>query len=184
MNEALDRFSRSTAGAEIALVYYSGHGMQFAGKNYLLPVDARLANADDVNRFRLVPLDDVFDLLETAQRRVVILDACRNNPVEEDLKRRLNLLPGANRSAYLSRGLVRVAPSNGLMVAYATQASDVAEDGAGRNSPFTSAFLKNVGSPDLDVRQMLLRVQDEVDRTTNHRQRPELSLSLIGEFKA
>jgi uncharacterized caspase-like protein len=183
MNDALDRFSRTLGGAEIALVYYSGHGMQFAGKNFLLPVEARLQSADDVNRFRLMPLDDVFDVLQGAQwARIVILDACRNNPVEDDIKRRLASIPGANRDAFLTRGLSRVA-ANGLIVAYATQANDVASDGAGRNSPFAAAFLHNLGMPDLDVRQMLFNVQDEVDRMTGGRQRPELSISMVGQYK-
>jgi len=184
MNDALDRFSRTVANADVAVFYYSGHGMQFAGKNYLLPVDAKLAAADDVNRFRLLPLDDIMDILQTARgARVIVLDACRNNPVEDDLKRRLASMPGANRDAFLSRGLGRVAAGNGLIVAYATQASDVAADGTGHNSPFTAAFLHNVGIPDLDLRQMFFRVQDEVDRQTGGRQRPELSVSLVGEFK-
>jgi uncharacterized caspase-like protein len=183
MNDALDRFSRTVGGAEIALVYYSGHGMQFAGKNFLMPVEARLENADDVNRFRLMPLDDVFDVLQGAQgARIVILDACRNNPVEQDIKRRLASIPGANRDAFLTRGLSRVV-ANGLIVAYATQANDVASDGTGRNSPFAAAFLHNLGIPDLDVRQMLFNVQDEVDRSTGGKQRPELSISLVGQYK-
>jgi uncharacterized caspase-like protein len=184
MNDALDRFSRQVAGADIALVYYSGHGMQFAGKNFLLPVDARLVSADDVNRFRLMPLDDILEVLQTAKgARVVVLDACRNNPVEEELKRRLASSPGGNRDAYLTRGLGRISSANGLLVAYATQASDVAADGSGRNSPFTTAFLRNVGTPDIDLRQMLFRVQDDVNKATGGRQRPELSISLVGEFK-
>jgi uncharacterized caspase-like protein len=183
MNDVLDRFSRAVSGAEIALVYYSGHGMQFAGKNYLLPVEARLENADDVNRFRLMPLDDVFDVLQGAQgARIVILDACRNNPVEDDIKRRLASIAGANRDAYLTRGLSRVA-ANGLIVAYATQANDVASDGTGRNSPFASALLRYLGTPGLDVRQMFFNVQDEVDRLTAGKQRPELSISLVGQYK-
>lgn len=183
MNDVLDRFSRAVGGAEIALVYYSGHGMQFAGKNYLLPVEARLENADDVNRFRLMPVDDVFDVLQGAQgARIVILDACRNNPVEDDIKRRMASIPGANRDAFLTRGLSRVS-ANGLIVAYATQANDVASDGAGRNSPFASALLRNLDKPGLDVRQMFFNVQDEVDRVTAGRQRPELSISLVGQYK-
>ena len=146
MDDVLDRFSRTVGGAEIALVYYSGHGMQFAGKNFLLPVDARLVNADDVNRFRLVPLDDVFDVLQGAPgARIIILDACRNNPVEDDLKRRMASMPGVNRDAFLTRGLSRVA-ANGLIVAYATQANDVASDGVARNSPFAQALLHNMGA--------------------------------------
>ena len=183
MNDALDRFSRTVGGADIALVYYSGHGMQFSGKNYLLPVEARLENADDVNRFRLMPLEDVFDVLQGAPgARIVILDACRNNPVEDDIKRRLASIPGANRDAFLTRGLSRVV-TNGLIVAYATQANDVASDGTGRNSPFATALLHNLGTPDLDLRQMLFNVQDEVDRLTGGKQRPELSISLVGQYK-
>lgn len=183
MNDVLDRFSRAVGGAEIALVYYSGHGMQFAGKNYLLPIEARLENADDVNRFRLMPIDDVFDVLQGAQgARIVILDACRNNPVEDDIKRRMASIPGASRDAYLTRGLSRVS-ANGLIVAYATQANDVASDGAGRNSPFASALLRNLDKPGLDVRQMFFNVQDEVDRVTAGKQRPELSISLVGQYK-
>lgn len=106
MNDALDRFSRLVAGAEIALVYYSGHGMQFAGKNYLLPIDTQLMAQEDVNRFRLMPLDDVLDVLQAGQgARVVILDACRNNPIEEDLKRRMASLPNANRNVTQTRAL-------------------------------------------------------------------------------
>jgi len=183
MNDVLDRFSRAVGGAEIALVYYSGHGMQFAGKNYLLPVEARLENAEDVNRFRLMPVDDIFDVLQGAQgARIVILDACRNNPVEDDIKRRMASIPGASRDAYLTRGLSRVS-ANGLIVAYATQANDVASDGSGRNSPFASALLRNLDKPGLDVRQMFFNVQDEVDRVTAGKQRPELSISLVGQYK-
>lgn len=183
MNDALDRFSRTVAGAEIALVYYSGHGMQFGNKNFLLPVDVRLQNADDVNRFHLMPVEDLFDVLQSAPgARIVILDACRNNPVEDDIKRRLASGPGASRDAFLTRGLSRVS-ANGLIVAYATQANDVASDGKGRNSPFASAFLGNMGTPDLDLRQMLFNVQDEVDRSTGGKQRPELSISLVGQYK-
>jgi uncharacterized caspase-like protein len=184
MNDALERFSRIVKGADIALVYYAGHGMQLAGRNYLLPVDARLDGPEDVNRFRLMPLDDILEVMQGAPgARVVILDACRNNPVEEMLKRRIASAPGASRDAVLSRGLMRISAGNGLIVAYATQADEVAGDGRGRNSPFTAAFLHHVATPDLDLRQMFFRVQDEVDRETSGRQRPELSISLVGEFK-
>jgi formylglycine-generating enzyme required for sulfatase activity/uncharacterized caspase-like protein len=184
MNEALDRFARTAADADIAIIYYSGHGMQLAGTNYLLPVDARLDSMADVNRFRLVPVEDVLETVRSVRgARVLILDACRNNPAEDELKRRLASVAGANRDAFLTRGLGRVSAGNGLVVAYATQANDVASDGVARNSPFTAAFIKHVGTPDLDLRQMLFRVQDEVDEATKHKQRPELSISLVGEFK-
>ena len=184
MNEALDRFSRMVTGAEIALVYYTGHGMQFEGRNYLLPVEARLQAADDINRFRLMPLDDVLDVLQAGiGARVAILDACRNNPVEDELKRRLALAPNANRNIGLNRGLERISAPTGLIVAYSTQANTIAADGKARNSPFTQAFLHNVATPDIDLRQMLFRVQDEVVKQTQGIQVPELQISLIGEFK-
>jgi hypothetical protein len=183
LNEAVERFSRTVPGADITLVYYSGHGMQFQGKNYLMPVEARLDSAEDVNRFRLMPLDDILDAMQASSgARVILLDACRNNPVEEDLKRRLASLPGANRDTSMTRGLQRISAGNGLVVAYATQANDVAQDGRTRNSPFTAAFLRHAGD-DVDLRQMLFRVTDDVDRETQGRQRPELSISLVGEFK-
>lgn len=183
MNEALDQFSRLADGADIALVYYAGHGMQFGGSNYLLPTEARLSDAADVNRFRLMPVSDVLETLKSARgARILVLDACRNNPVEDDLKRRLASLPGGNRNGDLTRGFHKIS-ADGLLIAYATQANDVAKDGTGRNSPFTSAFLKHVATPDLDLRQMLFRVQDDVNRETDGKQRPELSISLVGEFK-
>jgi formylglycine-generating enzyme required for sulfatase activity len=184
MNTTLGRFVRMVDGADIAIVYYAGHGMQFSGSNYLLPIDARLESAADANRFQLMPIDDLLEALRLARgARMLVLDACRNNPAEEDLKRRLASVPGANRDALSTRGLNRVSAGSGLLIAYATQANDVANDGTGRNSPFTAAFLKHVATPDVDLRQMLFNVQDEVHRATQSRQRPELSISLVGQFK-
>jgi formylglycine-generating enzyme required for sulfatase activity len=184
MNDALGRFSRIADGADIGLVFYAGHGMQLNGTNYLLPTEAHLESVADVNRFQLMPVDDVLETLRSVRgARILMLDACRNNPVEEDLKRRLAAAPGANRGAALTRGFTRPSAGNGLLVAYATQANDVANDGTGRNSPFTAAFLKHVGTADLDLRQMMFNVQDEVDRATGGKQRPELSISLVGQFK-
>lgn len=185
MNDALDRFSRLADGADIAVVYYSGHGMQLGGVNYLLPVDARLDSAADVNRFRLMPLDDIMEALRRVRVAVLVLDACRNNPVEAELKRRLAAAAGAGDrgEAAPTRGLKPQPAGNGLLIAYATQANDVASDGDGRHSPFTAAFLNNVETPGIDLRFMMLKVQDEVDTLTGHRQRPEVSNSIVGEFR-
>ena len=185
MNEKLDEFSRKADGADIAFVYYSGHGMQFGGSNYLLPVDASLDSAADVNPFRLVRIDTVMETLSAVNGpRIVVLDACRDNPVEKELKRKLAALRGA-RGAEVTRGLRPISENSGsgLLVAYATQANETALDGRGRNSPFTAAFIKNVGDPDTDIRQMFFRVQDEVVRETDGKQRPEISVSLNGEYK-
>jgi hypothetical protein len=183
MNAALDRFSRLAEDADIALFYYSGHGMQFGGRNYLLPVDVRLESEADINRFRMVPLDDIMEVVERAHgARILVLDACRSNPVEDQLKRQIAAVSPRSRNVSLMRGLSRESAVDGTLIAYATQSNDTAADGTGRNSPFTQAFLRHVAEPDLDVRQMFFRVQDDVDHATHGHQRPELSISLVGKF--
>jgi uncharacterized caspase-like protein len=185
MNEKLDEFSRKADGADIAFVYYSGHGMQLGGSNYLLPTDASLDSAADVNPFRLLRIDNVMETLSAVNGpKIVVLDACRDNPVANELKRKLAALRGT-RGADVTRGLGPISGNSGsgLLVAYATQADETALDGKGRNSPFTAAFIKNVADPDTDIRQMFFHVQDEVVRETDGKQRPEISVSLVGEYK-
>ena len=143
MNEKLDEFSRKADGADIAFIYYSGHG-EFGGFNYLLPNDASLNSAADVNPFRLVRIDTVMETLSGVKGpKIVVLDACRDNPVANELKRKLAALRGV-KGAEVTRGLSPISSSSvsGLLVAYATQADETALDGKGRNSPFTAAFIK------------------------------------------
>jgi len=109
-----------------------------------------------------------------------VLDACRNNPVERDFKNKVASVQGGNRDAAQSRGFSRIDARSGLLVTYATAANDVASDGDGRNSPFTKAFLKNVVTPDLEVRQMLYRVQSDVYAATGSKQLPEISSLYVG----
>jgi branched-chain amino acid transport system substrate-binding protein len=181
MNDAISRFARTVTDADIALVYYSGHGMQYSGRNFLLPVDARLEGVADVNRFQLTPVEDLVDILGAAKgMQVIILDACRNNPVERDFKNKVASAPGGDRDASSTRGFSRIEVRSGLLVTYATTANSVASDGDGRNSPFTRAFLDNVATPDLEIRQMLYKVQGEVYSATNKRQLPEISSLYIG----
>lgn len=163
------------------MVYYAGHGMQFEGKNYLLPVDASLESAEDVNRFRLMPVDDIVDVLGSAKGlQLLVLDACRNNLVERDFKNKVASVPGGNRSAVNTRGFARIEQRSGLVVTYATTSNSVASDGDGRNSPFTKAFLKYVATPDLEIRQMLNRVQSDVFASTRQQQLPEISSLYAG----
>jgi uncharacterized caspase-like protein len=183
MGKAIGRFSRLVRGADVAIVYYSGHGMQFNGKNYLLPIDASLESAADVDRYHVVPVDDLIQVLGGANAgglQLVVLDACRNNPVERDFKNKVASAPGANRDAASTRGFARIDARNGLIITYATAPNDVAADGTGRNSPFTQAFLKDVAIPDLDVRQMLFRVQSDVYQSSGSKQLPEISSLYVG----
>jgi hypothetical protein len=181
MNNAMERFSRLVPGASVAIVYYSGHGMQFEGKNYLLPVDASLESAADVNRYRLMPLDDLVDLLRSGSGlQLIVLDACRNNPIERDFKNKIASVQGGNRDVASTRGFARVDARNGLIITYATAPDSVASDGNGHNSTFTQAFLKNIAVPDVDIRQMLFRVQSDVYTSSGSKQLPEISSLYVG----
>lgn len=182
MNSAIERFSRLVPDSSVALVYYSGHGMQFAGKNYLLPTDANLETADDVNRFRLMPVDDLIEVMASSRGlQLIVLDACRNNPVERNFKNKVASVAGADRSVSATRGFTRMDPRSGLIITYATAANDVAADGnGGRNSPFTQAFLKNISTPDKEIRMVLFDVQKEVFALSGNKQLPEISSLYIG----
>lgn len=177
MEGALARFARAVADADAAIFFYAGHGIQYRGTNYLVPVDARIEDEVSIN-YELTRIDDVMFSLDRARGvKLLVLDACRNNPLTERLLARTG-----TRDAAVSRGLARVDPARGMIVAYATQADQVAVDGAGRNSPFTSALVKNIDEPGLEVGSLFRRVAIEVDRATGGRQLPELWVTLRGEF--
>jgi uncharacterized caspase-like protein len=179
MDEAFRRFARLARDAEAALFFYAGHGMQFAGTNYLMPVDAKLQDEADVP-YELAKVDDVIaDLSRAKNIRIVILDACRDNPMAE----RLRMSLPASRSAAVSRGLARIERSQGLITAFATQPGQVAADGFGtRNSPFTATLLKHIATPGVEAGTLFRRVAQEVNQSTGGKQLPELSVSLLGEF--
>jgi uncharacterized protein len=160
MQSALADFARLADGADLALLYYSGHGIEVDGRNYLIPTSAKLADAGDVE-FETVPLELALSAVDRANEvKLVVLDACRNNPFQARMLRRQG-----KRS--IGRGFAAVAPANGTMVAFAAKAGTVADDGpAGGNSPFTRAFLQAVEVPRLDVRLMFGRVRDHVVQAT------------------
>jgi uncharacterized caspase-like protein len=155
--------------------------MQFQGKNYLLPIDAELQSSADVNKFKLLLVDDIIDALSSARGlQLVVLDACRNNSVEQEFKNRMASKQDGPRDAAVSKGFARIDPRGGLLLAYATAPNSTAADGSGRNSPFTRAFLDNLKRPNLEVRQMLFRVQSDVYRATRQEQLPEISSLYVG----
>jgi uncharacterized caspase-like protein len=177
MESAIARFARAAQDAEAALFFYAGHGMQHRGNNYLMPVDAKLEDEFNLN-FELTRLDDVLFGLERARGvKVLILDACRNNPLLERLTR-----TATTRDLSPTRGLAKIEATRGMIVAYSTQTNQVAVDGTGRNSPFASALLKEIDEPGLEIGALFRRVAVEVNRMTAGKQLPELSVSLLGEF--
>jgi hypothetical protein len=169
------RFTRAVRGADMAMVYYSGHAIQYAGTNYLLPVDARISDSADLRR--LAKVDDIVaDLQQAKDLRILVLDSCRDNPLADELKRSLG-----ERSASVERGLARLGGSQGMIVAYSTQAGQTAKDGSGRNSPYTEAFLKQIETPQ-EISSVFKQVSQEVYEKSDRRQLPELSLSLFKDF--
>ena len=176
---AMTQFARLASYADTALFYYAGHALQYQGQNYLMPTDAQLE--DEVSlRYEMVSLDDVRAGLERAGGvKIMILDACRNNPVVDTLKRRMT---GLTRNAETVRGLARIGAAQGEVVAYATAADQVAADGSGRNSPFTAALLKRLAEAGLEIGTMFRRVAADVNEQTHGQQRPELLISLISEY--
>ena len=153
----------------VAMVYYAGHGVQLAGENYLVPVDAKISSPNDLasNSLRLV---DVMATLESipSRMRIVLLDACRNNP-----------FPGVNDAG---RGLAIVDAPNGSIVGYSTAPGTEALDGTGGHSPYTSAFLNVAREPNLPIEQLFKRVRLEVNNTTDGKQIPWESSSLTSDF--
>ncbi|UPK25009.1 caspase family protein [Bradyrhizobium sp. 195] len=153
----------------VAMVYYAGHGVQLAGENYLVPVDAKISNPTELvsNSVRLV---DVMSTLETipSRMRIVILDACRNNP-----------FPSVNDAG---RGLAIVDAPNGSIVGYSTAPGAEALDGTGGHSPYTRAFLNVAREPNVPIEQLFKRVRLQVNQTTSGAQIPWESSSLTSDF--
>jgi Caspase domain len=174
---AIRDFLITSETADIAVVYYAGHGIEVNGANFLIPVDAKLARDYDVDD-EAVALDRIVWALQPVRRlRLILLDACRDNPFVARLQRSVS---------------TRAAPKGGLgklddvsadtLVAYAAKEGSVSYDGGGANSPFAAALVKHIAEPGLDIRIALGRVRDEVLRTTAGRQEPFIYGSLGGSI--
>jgi Caspase domain len=172
---ALREFMDAATDADVAVVYYAGHGIQVRDMNYMIPIDAKLATEIDAED-EAVSLDRIVMALEPAKRlRLVILDACRDNPFARTMKRRV-----AMRA--ITGGLAKMEPTLGeTLIAYAAKAGSTAEDGDGENSPFAAALIKHLAVPGLDIRLAFGRVRDDVLKRTGNRQEPFVYGSLGGE---
>jgi uncharacterized caspase-like protein len=172
---ALRDFADRARDADIAVVYYAGHGMEVDGTNYLIPVDAKLERDTDVYD-EAFSLDRILLAVEPAkQLRLVILDACRDNPFAKNMKKTL-----VSRS--IGRGLAKIEPTSpNTLIAYSAKAGSTALDGDAKNSPFTIALAKHLTTPGLDVRRAFGFVRDDVLKTTGNRQEPFVYGSLGGD---
>jgi formylglycine-generating enzyme required for sulfatase activity len=169
MIQAIKSFGQAADHADVALFYFAGHGVQFQGRNFLLPVGQDFTNEKDIDS-DAVNIDIVFTWLQDAAPKVslLILDACRNNP----------LVTG---SRSLSRGLARLEAPSGALVAFSAQPGAVAFDGEGRNGVYTSQLLKHIETPGLSAEQMFKRVRADVEQATRRQQSPREESSLTGE---
>src|SRR3982075_3651358 len=175
MRRALRDFTEKARDADIAVIYYAGHGIEVDGTNYLIPVDAVLERDIDIYD-EAFALDRILVTIEPAkQLRLVILDACRNNPFAKAMKRTIG-------SRAIGRGLAKVEPSSpNTLIAFASKAGSTASDGDSKNSPFTAALVKHITKPGLDLRKAFGFVRDDVLKATNNTQEPFVYGSLGGD---
>jgi hypothetical protein len=173
----LRKFEETVEQADIAVIYYAGHGFEINGTNYLIPVDAILANDRDADD-EAVPLDVVLSRSGNAKKfRVIILDACRDNPFH--LERRKSVTRSIS-----GLGKIDLSSTTDTLTAYAAKLGQTAEDGTGEHSPFTTALLKNLTVPGLDIRMAFGRIKTEVMAATNGHQEPFVYGSLGGDTYA
>jgi tetratricopeptide (TPR) repeat protein len=179
MRSKIAEFGSALPGAGVSLFYYAGHGMQVSGRNYLVPVDARVERPSALGT-EAIEINTVIADMEAEKRiNLVFLDACRDNPLSRNLARSMG---GGSRSAAVGQGLAQVNAGIGTLITFATSPDTIALDGSGRNSPFTQAMLKYIRTPGLEIRSMLTRVRADVIRATNEQQVPWDHSSLTGDF--
>ena len=175
LEAALQRLARASDGADLALLFYAGHGLQVGGENYLIPTDATLAGARSLDAEAL-PLPRVMRAVQGARLRLVFLDACRDNPLAGPMAWHAQE-QAATRS--LGRGLAPVAAADlgplaglGTLISFSTAPGTVALDGAGQNSPFASALTGRLTTPGLEIAELLRLVRRDVYAATKGRQVP------------
>ena len=173
MISALRQFAQAADRADWAMVYYSGHGIEFNGINYMIPIDAELRADRDID-LESIDVGKALSALEGAKRlRLIVLDACRDNPFVNQMRRTIG-----TRS--IGRGLARIEPEAGTLVVYAAKHGETALDGDGANSPFAEALIKRMPTANLEIRRLFDLVRDDVMTTTNKRQQPFSYGSLSG----
>jgi len=174
--EKIAQFAKQVRGADIALFFYAGHGLQVGGNNYLLPVDAALEDETSLD-FEAVQVDFILrQMSRESGIRLVFLDACRDNPLADVLAK--------ETGSAASSGLAEIPIENGgagTLVAFAASPNQVAYDGSGEHSPFSAALLAHIGDANVSITETMNRVTSEVFKATAGKQRPWINVSLTTE---
>jgi formylglycine-generating enzyme required for sulfatase activity len=174
MRAALRDFVPQARRSEIAVIFFAGHGIEVGGENWLVPIDAEL-NEDIATEQEAIALRSLLPVVGSASKLgLIILDACRNNPFAARMQRSLPVRA-------VVRGLARVEPAGSVLVAYAAKDGTTANDGVGRNSPFTTALLRNIETPGLEINYLFRNVREAVLSATNRQQEPVVYGSLPSE---
>ena len=182
--DGVDAFSFRAETADLALIYFAGHGIEVQGKNFLIPVDADVKSNRDVQR-QALSLDYLLEAVDSARKmRIVILDSCRDDPFGDAL----DVITAADTALSLENsrsaargGLAPPTPDRGTLVAFAARDGEVALDGVGNNSPFATALMNNLTQPELEISLMFRQVRDEVLANTQNQQEPHTYGSLPGK---
>ena len=179
LDSSVRRFADKLTKADVALFFYAGHGLQVGSQNFLVPVDAKLERERDLE-FEAVKLDFILRQMEIdrdGKTSIVILDACRDNPLSRNLARSMG-----TRSVAIGQGLAAANTGLGTFIAYSTQPGNVALDGDGRNSPFTAAMVKHMGASGRNLPATMIEVRKDVVAATGGRQVPWDHSALTGDF--
>ncbi|MEI6535728.1 MAG: caspase family protein [Verrucomicrobiaceae bacterium] len=175
----LGDFSQLATGSDVAIFYYAGHGLSLDNRNFLIPVDSDIQRAADVRLGAAVDAEVAIDqALSDAKVKLVFLDACRNNPFVEQIKRSI----GSTRGTSVSSGLAEMKSGEGTLIAFSTAPGQTALDGSGALSPFAEAMLKELTEPGLEVRLAMTKVRADVEKMTMAQQTPWESTNLTGFF--
>ncbi|NKK77495.1 caspase family protein [Rhizobium leguminosarum] len=178
LEDTVRRFLRSTSNAEAGLIYYSGHGIQVGGQNFIVPIDATLETPYDVET-QTMPLDLILNHLKQNSRvQLIFLDACRNNPFNAQKFWMAEKLEPVGAT----RGLARIDSDLGSLIAFSTEPGQVALDGTGALSPYSESFIKRASEPNKEIRQVLTDVRRDVIAMTNGKQVPWENSSLMDSF--
>ncbi|MEP2029946.1 MAG: caspase family protein [Paracoccaceae bacterium] len=182
LRDAVDNFAYRAETADLALIYYAGHGVEVLGENFLIPVDASVSTNRDIQE-QSVSLKDLLAAVHHARKmRIVILDSCRDNPFgdEIDLAQPTQQTSAVATRNAIGQGLAQPTPDRGTLVAFAAKDGKVALDGDGENSPFATALADKLAQPDLEISLMFRQVRDQVLKHTFNMQEPHTYGSLSG----